>query len=135
MPEAFLREFERVVETPASAAPRCRSPASRLLHSPSARSTTAQPGKDPVGAPNRYRGRADDGSILLAFPNTGLGNAHALVRRIGSTLSGSLPGVDQQDVRFDPTVTLAVFKPGDSVESLIARVSDESPVATGSSGT
>jgi len=57
------------------------------------------------------------------------------VRRIGSTLSGSLPGVDQQDVRFDPTVTLAVFKPGDSVESLIARVSDESPVATGSSGT
>jgi GGDEF domain-containing protein len=79
-------------------------------------------------------GRADDGSILLAFPNTGLGNAHALVRRIGSTLSGTLPGTDRQDARFDPNVTLAVFKPSDSVESLIARVSEPEPVAAVSSG-
>jgi GGDEF domain-containing protein len=79
-------------------------------------------------------GRADDGSILLAFPNTGLGNAHALVRRIGSTLSGTLPGIDRQDTRFDPSVTLAVFKQGDSVESLIARVSEPNPVAAASGG-
>jgi hypothetical protein len=79
-------------------------------------------------------GRADDGSILVAFPNTGLGNAHALVRRIGSTLSGTLPGTDRQDARFDPNVTLAVFKPGDSVESLMARVSEPEPVAAVSSG-
>ena len=46
-----------------------------------------------LARPTDIAGRADDGSILLAFPNTGLGNAHALVRRIGSTLSGSLPGV------------------------------------------
>jgi hypothetical protein len=50
-------------------------------------------------------------------------------------LSGSLPGVDQQDIRFDPVVTLAVFKPGDSVETLIARVSEDSAVAAGSGGT
>lgn len=79
-------------------------------------------------------GRADDGSILLAFPNTGLGNAHALVRRIGNTLSGTLPGIDHQAARVDPMVTLAVFKPGDSVETLIARVSERGPVAAGAGG-
>jgi GGDEF domain-containing protein len=131
---AFLRELERAVdearaqrsalslarfsfEAPA-AAPRTGDSAARQLIRLARRSDIA--------------GRADDGSILLAFPNTGLGNAHALVRRIGSTLAGNLPGLDRQAERLDPTVTLAVFKPNDSVESLLARVSE--PVAAAASG-
>jgi hypothetical protein len=136
MPDAFLREFERVVEDARER--RAALSLARFSFAPQPERTLDDRAARQVirlARPTDIAGRADDGSILLAFPNTGLGNAHALVRRIGSTLSGSLPGVDQQDVRFDPTVTLAVFKPGDSVESLIARVSDESPVATGSSGT
>jgi GGDEF domain-containing protein len=136
MPDAFLREFQRVVENARER--RAALSLARFSFAPQPERTLDDRAARQVirlARPTDIAGRADDGSILLAFPNTGLGNAHALVRRIGSTLSGSLPGVDQQDVRFDPTVTLAVFKPGDSVESLIARVSDESPVATGSSGT
>jgi hypothetical protein len=45
-----------------------------------------------------------------------------------------MPGIDRQDARLDPMVTLATFKPGDSVESLIARVSEPTPVAASSSG-
>jgi hypothetical protein len=54
------------------------------------------------------------------------------VRRIGSTLAGNLPGLERQAERFDPMVTLAVFKPNDSVESLLARVTE--PVAAAASG-
>jgi hypothetical protein len=134
-PDAFLREFERAVDD-ARERRAALSLARFAFAPPPERGFDDRAARQVIrlARPTDIAGCADDGSILLAFPNTGLGNAHALVRRIGSTLSGSLPGVDQQDVRFDPMVTLAVFKPGDSVESLIARVSDESPVAAGSSG-
>jgi hypothetical protein len=134
-PEAFLHQFERAVDSArerraALSLARFSFPPmpERALGDSAARQVIR------LARPTDIAGRDHDGSILLAFPNTGLGNAHALVRRIGTTLSGNLPGVDQQDTRFDPSVTLAVFKPGDSVQSLIARVSEPDPVAAGASG-
>jgi len=135
-PDAFLREFERVVDDARER--RAALSLARFSFAPQPeRAVDDRAARQVIrlARPTDIAGRAEDGSILLAFPNTGLGNAHALVRRIGHTLSGSLPGVDQQDIRFDPVVTLAVFKPGDSVETLIARVSEDSAVAAGSGGT
>jgi GGDEF domain-containing protein len=135
-PDAFLREFERVVDDARER--RAALSLARFSVAPQpARTVDDRAARQVIrlARPTDIAGRAEDGSILLAFPNTGLGNAHALVRRIGHTLSGSLPGVDQQDIRFDAVVTLAVFKPGDSVETLIARVSEDSAVAAGSGGT
>ena len=135
-PDAFLREFERIVDDARER--RAALSLARFSFAPQPeRAVDDRAARQVIrlARPTDIAGRAEDGSILLAFPNTGLGNAHALVRRIGHTLSGSLPGVDQQDIRFDPQVTLAVFKPGDSVESLIARVSEDSAVAAGSGGT
>ena len=135
-PNAFMREFERVVDDARER--RAALSLARFSFAPQPeRAVDDRAARQVIrlARPTDIAGRAEDGSILLAFPNTGLGNAHALVRRIGHTLSGSLPGVDQQDIRFDPVVTLAVFKPGDSVETLIARVSEDSAVAAGSGGT
>ena len=135
-PNAFMREFERVVDDARER--RAALSLARFSFAPQPeRAVDDRAARQVIrlARPTDIAGRAEDGSILLAFPNTGLGNAHALVRRIGHTLSGSLPGVDQQDIRFDPQVTLAVFKPGDSVETLIARVSEDSAVAAGSGGT
>ncbi len=134
-PAAFLRELERALDearenhVALSLARFSFEPApDRGLRESAARQVMRLARRTDIA------GRADDGSILLAFPNTGLGNAHALVRRIGSTLSGTLPGIDHHAARVDPMVTLAVFKPGDSVETLIARVSERGPVAAGAGG-
>jgi GGDEF domain-containing protein len=131
---AFLRELERAVDE--ARAQRSALSLARFSFEvmPAARGTGDSAARQLIRLARRsdIAGRADDGSILLAFPNTGLGNAHALVRRIGSTLAGNLPGLDRQAERFDPAVTLAVFKPNDSVESLLARVTE--PVAAAASG-
>ena len=123
---AFLRELERAVDE--ARAQRSALSLARFSFEvmPAARGTGDSAARQLIRLARRsdIAGRADDGSILLAFPNTGLGNAHALVRRIGSTLAGNLPGLDRQAERFDPMVTLAVFKPNDSVESLLARVTE-----------
>jgi GGDEF domain-containing protein len=130
---AFLQELERAVDE-ARSQRSALSLARFSFEAPCAHATGDSAARQLIRLARRtdIAGRADDGSILLAFPNTGLGNAHALVRRIGSTLAGNLPGLDRQADRFDPTVTLAVFKPSDSVESLLARVSE--PVAAAASG-
>ena len=131
---AFLRELERAVDE--ARAQRSALSLARFSFEvmPAARGTGDSAARQLIRLARRsdIAGRADDGSILLAFPNTGLGNAHALVRRIGSTLAGNLPGLERQAERFDPMVTLAVFKPNDSVESLLARVTE--PVAAAASG-
>jgi len=130
---AFLHELERAVDE-ARAQRSALSLARFSFEATPAQRTGDSAARQLIRLARRtdIAGRADDGSILLAFPNTGLGNAHALVRRIGSTLAGNLPGLDRQAERIDPTVTLAVFKPNDSVESLLARVSE--PVAAAASG-
>jgi hypothetical protein len=76
--------------------------------------------------------RASDGSILLAFSGTALRHAHVVARRIASVLRHTMllaePSGSQQ-FRIDPTVTLAALKASDTVESLLGRVSEPSPIA------
>ena len=76
--------------------------------------------------------RADDGSLLIAFAETALRSAHVVARRIASvlrhtTLTSETAG--GKTLRVDPTITLAALKGTDTVESLLARVSETSMVA------
>jgi GGDEF domain-containing protein len=76
--------------------------------------------------------RASDGSILLAFSETALRSAHVVARRIGSVLRHTMlsaEGIDGKPARIDPTITLAALKATDTVESLLARVSEPVAVA------
>ena len=76
--------------------------------------------------------RASDGSILLVFSGTALRSAHVVARRIASVLRQTMllsETSDGKHFRIDPTVTLAALKSNDTVESLLGRVSEPSPVA------
>jgi GGDEF domain-containing protein len=76
--------------------------------------------------------RADDGSILLAFSETALRSAHVVARRIANVLRHTMlsaEGADGRHLRIDPTITLAALKSADTVESLLARVSEPVAVA------
>jgi hypothetical protein len=76
--------------------------------------------------------RASDGSILLAFSETALRSAHVVARRIAGVLRHTMlsaEGADGKPVRIDPTITLAALKGADTVESLLARVSEPVAVA------
>jgi len=76
--------------------------------------------------------RANDGSILLAFSETALRSAHVVARRIASVLRHTMllpEGTDGKPLRIDPTITLAALKGADTVESLLARVSETAAVA------
>jgi GGDEF domain-containing protein len=76
--------------------------------------------------------RASDGCILLAFSETALRSAHVVARRIASVLRHTMlaaEGADGKAVRVDPTITLAALKGTDTVESLLARVSEPAAVA------
>jgi GGDEF domain-containing protein len=76
--------------------------------------------------------RAGDGSILLVFSGTGLRHAHVVARRIASVLKHTMLLSDNAgsgQIRIDPAVTLAALKSNDTIESLLARVSEPTPVA------
>jgi hypothetical protein len=76
--------------------------------------------------------RASDGSILLAFSETALRSAHIVARRIASVLRHTMLVPEStvgKPVRVDPTITLAALKGSDTVESLLARVSEPPSVA------
>ncbi|HLH88545.1 MAG TPA: GGDEF domain-containing protein [Xanthobacteraceae bacterium] len=76
--------------------------------------------------------RASDGSILLAFSETALRSAHVVARRIANVLRHTMlsaEGDDGKPVRVDPTITLASLKSNDTVETLLARVSEPVAVA------
>lgn len=74
--------------------------------------------------------RASDGSILVAFSGTALRHAHVIARRIASVLRQTmLTPADDPAGRVDASVTLATLKTSDTVESLLARVSEPAPVA------
>ncbi|MFD2180992.1 GGDEF domain-containing protein [Rhodoplanes azumiensis] len=74
--------------------------------------------------------RASDGSILVTFQATPLEKAHAVARRIASVLRHTmLAPADDPTGRIDASVTLAMLKPTDTVETLLARVSEPAPVA------
>jgi GGDEF domain-containing protein len=72
--------------------------------------------------------REDDGSILFAFGDTDLRDAHVVARRLASVLKHTMLRPDREKPGVSPSVTLATLKPADTLQTLMARVSPE-PVA------
>jgi GGDEF domain-containing protein len=66
--------------------------------------------------------REQDGSIIAAFTETDLRNAHVVARRIAGVLRNTMlsPDLDRRTIK--PTVTLATLKPTDNLSTLVARV-------------
>src|SRR2546423_7165388 len=73
--------------------------------------------------------RDEDGTILIAFPETDLVTAHVVARRIASVLKHTTLAVGAERTRLGPTVALAAFRPRDTVDTLIARTVDQRMVA------
>jgi len=75
--------------------------------------------------------REHDGSIIAAFTETDLRNAHVVARRIANVLRHTMlaPNLDRHSIK--PTVTLATLKPTDNLSSLVARVGTYPKVAAG----
>jgi len=73
--------------------------------------------------------RDEDGTILIAFPETDLVTAHVVARRIASVLKHTTLAVGAERTRLGPTVALAAFRARDTVESLVARTIEQRMVA------
>ena len=73
--------------------------------------------------------RDEDGTIMVAFPETDLVTAHVVARRIASVLKHTTLAVGSERTRLGPTVALAAFRARDTVETLIARTVDQRMVA------
>ena len=61
-----------------------------------------------------------DGSVIVAFAETDLRNAHMIARRLSSVMRHTSHG--KRDVRTEPAVTVATMMPNDSAKSLLARL-------------
>jgi hypothetical protein len=72
--------------------------------------------------------RQDDGSILFAFGDTDLRDAHVVARRLASILKHTMLRADRERPGISPAVTLATLKPADTLHTLMARVAPR-PVA------
>jgi GGDEF domain-containing protein len=130
---AFLRDLNRAVEEAKS-----RGNAMTLARFTFPASVDRRASMDAARLVSRlvrsadFACRANDGSILLAFSETALRSAHVVARRIANVLRHTMlssEGDDGKPVRVDPTITLAGLKSADTVESLLARVSEPVAVA------
>jgi GGDEF domain-containing protein len=76
-----------------------------------------------------FASREQDGSIIAAFTETDLRNAHVVARRIAGILRNTMlsPDLDRRTIK--PTVTLATLKPTDNLSTLVARVGTYPKVA------
>jgi hypothetical protein len=72
--------------------------------------------------------RQADGSILFAFGDTELRDAHVAARRLASVLKHTMLRPDRERPGMSPSVTLATLKSTDTLHSLLARVAAR-PVA------
>lgn len=65
----------------------------------------------------------EDGSVIVAFAETDLKNAHAIARRLSSVMRHTSHG--KRDARAEPDVSVATLLPNDSAKALLARLDDE----------
>jgi hypothetical protein len=65
----------------------------------------------------------DDGSIVVAFAETDLRNAHMIARRLCSVMKHTVRA--RREARVEPDVTVATLTATDSATSILARLSDE----------
>jgi hypothetical protein len=73
--------------------------------------------------------RQDDGSILFAFGDTDLRDAHVAARRLASVLRHTMLRADRQRPAVSPSVVLATLKPSDTMHTLLARVAPRAVAA------
>lgn len=74
--------------------------------------------------------RAADGSILVAFSATALRHAHVIARRLASVLRHTmLAPASDLSAPVNASLTLATLRANDTVESLLARVSEPETIA------
>src|SRR3954470_10245716 len=64
----------------------------------------------------------NDGSVIVAFAETDLRNAHMIARRLSAVMRHTSHG--KRDTRAEPLVTVATLLPNDSVKLLLARLMD-----------
>jgi GGDEF domain-containing protein len=75
--------------------------------------------------------RDHDGTILVAFTDTGLGPAHVVARRIDSVLKHTALAPGRERGTLDTSVAIAALNGRDTVDTLIARVASDGMVAAG----
>ena len=101
----------------------CRRARRRACRSRASRSTTrstAAPAWTPRAWSSRlvrnvdFACRQDDGSILFAFADTDLRDAHVVARRLASVLKHTMLRPDRERPGVSPSVTLATLKPTDT---------------------
>lgn len=73
--------------------------------------------------------REDDGSFLIAFTQTDLRSAHVVSRRIAGALRNTMLVAPRPRDKAAANVTLATFKAGDNLDSLLMRVMASEVVA------
>ncbi|MCW5693172.1 MAG: GGDEF domain-containing protein [Pseudolabrys sp.] len=64
----------------------------------------------------------DDGSLLVAFTQTDLRSAHIVARRVAAAIKHIMRAPTNPSDRITANVTLASFKNGDTLQSLLQRV-------------
>jgi hypothetical protein len=65
----------------------------------------------------------DDGSIVVAFAETDLRNAHMIARRLSSVMKHTLHA--SRESRGEPDLTVATLLPSDSAKSILARLTQQ----------
>ena len=65
----------------------------------------------------------NDGSVVVAFAETDLRNAHMIARRLSAVTRHTSHG--KRDTRSEPLVTVATLLPNDSAISLLARLTEK----------
>jgi hypothetical protein len=70
----------------------------------------------------------DDGSIVVAFPETDLRNAHMVARRLASVMKHTVHA--KGDARVEPGITVATLLASDSAQSMLARLSEHRRAAS-----
>jgi hypothetical protein len=71
--------------------------------------------------------RDNDGALLIAFTQTDLASAHVVARRMAGVLKNIV--MAQRGVSLTANVTLATLKAGDTLDSLMQRITGREPVA------
>lgn len=61
-----------------------------------------------------------DGSVIVAFIDADLRNAHGIARRLSAVMRHTTSG--KRNMRSEPTVTVAALQPQDTPQSLLARL-------------
>lgn len=64
----------------------------------------------------------EDGSIVVALPETDLRNAHLVARRLGSVMKHTVHV--KRDLRLDPEIVITTLLASDSMQSMLARLTE-----------